>query len=156
MQKPVEKWLTQRSKRCKERKCRFLCFNKFLCWATIVLVAIVVWVTVIIFKWVTVTVCEMVSQAVGVVVGVARDLACLFGFSGQTGELDMGKAKELASICRRTYREPDVANFNQVNADLKIVDFFDVTRLHPTLTPSTLIPVRTQGGTCSSPSQTLG
>jgi hypothetical protein len=69
IEKPVEQWVNQLQKTCKEQDCNWwcLCCNKWLCWLVWVVVKVVTWVVVTVGKWVARVICEVVNFVLDVV-----------------------------------------------------------------------------------------
>ncbi|MGH3455821.1 MAG: hypothetical protein ACRDP2_15485 [Nocardioidaceae bacterium] len=74
--KPIEEWEERQEERCKNEKCKWwmLCLNKLVCWFVTILVKVVRWVVVTVGKWVTRTVCTVISVLVDVLVAVGKGL----------------------------------------------------------------------------------
>ncbi|WAC02670.1 hypothetical protein N7U66_03020 [Lacinutrix neustonica] len=69
IEKPIETWEERAEERCSRRKCKWwcACCNKWFCWIEILLVKIIKWVVVIVGKWVTRVVCEIISFILDVI-----------------------------------------------------------------------------------------
>ncbi|WP_430412394.1 hypothetical protein [Kordia sp.] len=65
----IEEWEERQEERCREEPCNWwtLCLNKLFCWIALVLVKVVRVVVVIIGKWITRIVCEIVSFVLDIV-----------------------------------------------------------------------------------------
>jgi hypothetical protein len=61
--RPVENWVQQEERRCREQPCNWwcLCCNKWFCWIVIVVVKVVTWVVETVTRLVTEVVCTIVS-----------------------------------------------------------------------------------------------
>jgi hypothetical protein len=61
--RPVETWVNQEERRCREQACNWwcLCCNKWFCWIVIIVVKVVTWIVEAVTRLITEVVCTIVS-----------------------------------------------------------------------------------------------
>lgn len=74
--KPVEEWVERQEERCEEEECNWwvLCLNKVVCWFVTVVVRVVTYVIEIVGKWVTRTVCTLITATFDLFVNIIKGL----------------------------------------------------------------------------------
>jgi len=70
--KPVEEWVKRTEEKCKKRP--WWHPLRWFCWLVTTLVKVVIWVVVTVGKWVTRTVCEVISTIIDAVVAISVGL----------------------------------------------------------------------------------